>query len=93
MGKNKIMEVRPEFEGMPEFEKMMVRKLVAQIEKYERYFESIDGIDNQAVHAYTNLLKTVIGLARKETKEKKFTARQLKEEAERILEAEYGIKR
>ncbi|MDA8326200.1 MAG: hypothetical protein M0033_08265 [Nitrospiraceae bacterium] len=77
----------------PSFEEMMVQKLVAQIEKYERYFESIDGIDNQAVHAYTNLLKTVIGLARKETKEKKFTARQLKEEAESILEAEYGIKR
>lgn len=72
----------------------MVKKLVTQIEKYERYFENIDGIDNPAVNAYSNLLKTVIGLARKQQiKENKSTAREIKEEAERILEAEYGIKR
>ena len=76
------------------FEERMMLKIVAQIEKYERYFETRTKIDNPAVHAYTNLLKTVIELSRKlNLKKKKTTPEQLKAEAEKILEAEYGIKR
>ncbi|MDA8087813.1 MAG: hypothetical protein M0Z75_14070 [Nitrospiraceae bacterium] len=76
------------------FEERMMLKLVAQIEKYEKYFDAKTELDNQAVHAYTNLLKTVIELSRKlKLKEKKSTPEQLKAEAEKILEAEYGIKR
>ena len=80
-------------ETVSSFEEMMVQKLLAQIKKYERYFDSIDKIDNQAVHAYTNLLKTIIGLSRKQETGRKISAEAIREEAEKILEAEYGIRR
>ncbi len=76
------------------FEERMMLKLVAQIENYEKYFGTQKDLDHQAVHAYSNLLKTVIELFRKlNLKEKKSTPGELKAEAEKILEAEYGIKR
>ncbi len=76
------------------FEERMMLKLVAQIENYEKYFAAKTEMDNQAVHAYTNLLKTVIELSRKlKLRDKKSTNEELKAEAEKILEAEYGIKR
>ncbi len=79
----------------PISEEALVQKLVTQIEKYERYLERLgDGkADNQAVYAYTNLLKTIIGLSRKREADRKISAAAIKEEAEKILEAEYGIKR
>jgi len=76
------------------FEEKMMLKLLAQIEKYERYFDSKSGIDNQAVYAYTNLLKTVIELSRKmKPKKQKKDLAEMQREAREILEAEYGIKR
>ncbi len=78
------------------FEQRMVQKLVAQIEKYERYFESREDMgrpmDHPAANAYANLLKTVIALTRKQENGIS-TDGQMREEMERVLEAEYGIKR
>ena len=73
------------------FEQKMLRKLIKQIEKYERYFETTD-IDNQAMYAYTNLLKTVVELSRK-VKAKETDPEEFKKKAEEILESEFGIKR
>ncbi len=76
------------------FEERMMLKLVAQIENYEKYFRTKTDLDHQAVHAYSNLLKTVVELSRKlKLKGKKGTPEELKAEAEKILESEYGIKR
>ena len=76
------------------FEQAMMKKLVAQIEKYEVYLEGAPGIDNQATYAYTNLLKTVVELSRKVKPAKtEKDAAKLKKEANAILESEYGISR
>lgn len=74
------------------FDQQMISKLVAQIDKYERYFESIESIDNRAVYAYTNLLKTIVELGRK-AKPRGKDPEGLRKKADEILEAEYGIKR
>ncbi len=75
-------------------EQRMVQKLVVQIDKYEAYLEGLapGTMDNQAVYAYTNLLKTIIGLSRK-GEMRQVSPADIQEEAEKILEAEYGIKR
>lgn len=79
----------------PVSEEEIVQKLVTQIDKYECYLAGLDDgkADNQAVFAYTNLLKTIIGFSRKQETGGKISAAAIKEEAEKILEAEYGIKR
>lgn len=76
------------------FEERMMNDLMKQKDKYEAYFETISGIDNQAQYAYTNIVKTIIELSRKlkpgkETKDPD----EMKKLAEEILESEYGIKR
>jgi len=47
------------------FEQKMLKKLVAQLEKYEKYFDENPELDNQATYAYTNLLKVLIEISRK----------------------------
>ncbi|GER92678.1 hypothetical protein A45J_0396 [hot springs metagenome] len=77
------------------FEEKMMSDLMKQKEKYEKYFDGIAGIDNQAQYAYTNIVKTIIELSRKikpHQKETKDPA-EMKRLAEEILESEYGIKR
>lgn len=91
---NSFYERRMAEDSRFSFEERMMLKLVGQIDKYEKYLDTKNEMDNQAVHAYTNLLKTVIELSRKlKLKDKKSTPEELKHEAEKILEAEYGIKR
>ncbi len=78
------------------FEQTMMQKLATQIERYEQYLEGLTAgrMDNQAVYAYTNLLKTVVELGRKIRPAKtEKDAEALKEQANEILESEYGIKR
>ncbi len=75
------------------FEQTMMSKLVRQIQRYEEYLEGTAAIDNQAVYAYTNLLKTVVELSRKVKVKEDKNPEALKQAAEEILESEYGIKR
>lgn len=75
------------------FEEKIMLKLIAQIEKYEAYFENNATIDNQAVYAYTNLLKTIIELSRKRPQKEAKDPAEMRRLAEEILESEYGIKR
>lgn len=51
-------------EDLP-LEQKILHALIAQKEKYERYLDSITGVDNQAQFAYTNILKTIIDVKRK----------------------------
>lgn len=77
------------------FEERMMNDLLKQKEKYERYFDTISGIDNQAQYAYTNIVKTIIELSRKIKPSEKETKDpdEMKRLANEILESEYGIKR
>jgi hypothetical protein len=82
-----------DFQGS--FEERMMIKLALQIEKYERYFECLEAgrMDNQAMYAYTNLLKTVVELSRKVKVKTKKDPEELRRAADEILKSEYGIER
>lgn len=47
------------------FEEKMLNDLIVQKEKYEKYFETLAGIDNQAQYAYTNIIKTIMEVRKK----------------------------
>lgn len=71
-------------------------KLIADLLKvkrqYEKYFRTIEKPDNQAITAYTNVIKTAADLIKKfrETGED-FDPEKMKRIAEEILESDYGI--
>lgn len=76
------------------FEERMMNDLLKQKEKYEAYFETLPGIDNQAQFAYANIIKTIIELSRKLNPQKEVKdPDEMKRLADEILESEYGIKR
>ena len=47
------------------FEEKMLNDLVRQKDKYEKYFDANDGLDNQATYAYTGIIKTIIDVKKK----------------------------
>lgn len=47
------------------FEEKMLNDLIVQKNKYEKYFETISGIDNQSQYAYTNIIKTIMEARKK----------------------------
>jgi hypothetical protein len=68
-------------------------------QEYEAYFEQRvptedKGMDNQALNAYTSLVKTLVELARKVGgPEEDLDPREMRRVAEEIFEREYGIER
>lgn len=73
-------------------EERMIRDLLRQKRRYERYFKTLQGVDNQAQTAYTNIIKVVVGLSKK-TREEAVDPEEMRRIAEEIMETEYGIKR
>jgi|Deesub1362A_J573_1020465.scaffolds.fasta_scaffold00740_25 hypothetical protein len=73
-------------------EERMIKDLLKRKREYEKYFKSIDTIDNQAQSAYTSIIKTIVELSRKTVRETK-SSEEMKKLAEEILESEYGIRR
>jgi len=59
------MERQKSTDNQISFEERMMSDLLKQKEKYEKYFESITGIDNQAQFAYSSLLKTIMDIKSK----------------------------
>jgi ABC-type hemin transport system ATPase subunit len=73
-------------------EERMIRDLLRQKRRYEMYFKTLKGVNNQAQTAYTNIVKTVVELSRKAHREA-VDPEEMKRIADEILESEYGIKR
>lgn len=73
----------------------LVKDLLKQKKRYERYFRGLDNIDNSALSAYTGLVKTAAELWRKMKQEEKGAgdSEELRQIARQILESEYGINR
>lgn len=59
------MERQKARENQISFEDKMLNDLVRQKEKYEKYFEATDLLDNQATYAYTGIIKTIIDVKKK----------------------------
>lgn len=74
------------------FQQKMIRALERRKRAYEKYFKGLDGVDNQAQTAYTNIIKTLAELDRKSSQEAPDPA-EMQRKAREILESEYGITR
>lgn len=74
----------------------LVKDLIKRKKEYERYFDGIKAadkeLDHKAEHAYANLVKTIIELAR-EVNDTADSQEDMEEVAKKILETEYGIRR
>jgi hypothetical protein len=81
----------PESTGLNRTERSMKMKLLRMIDRYDRYMDSNDGIDNQTVYAYTNLIKAVVGLEKQAPEPPDLE--EMRERGLEILEKDYGIKR
>jgi hypothetical protein len=88
-------------------EEQAIKALLKRKREYEKYFKSREGkaaedngfpakndigMDNQAQNAYTNIIKTLVDLAKKVSIQTNDTD-EMKRLAEEILENDYGIKR
>ncbi len=72
----------------------LIKDLLNQKKRYEKYFESKpEKIENQAMSAYTGMVKTAVELLRKMKAESKgrLTPDELKEITRDILETDYGV--
>lgn len=83
-------------------EHALLEKLLIQKQKYEEYFESLEirKVDNQAMYAYTGILKTILEIKQKADKSasqaikniEKKAGKSIPEETLRIIKEEiYGI--
>jgi len=81
--------------GNPELEERMVKALIKQKTKYEKYLKTRKpkGLDHKAEHAYTHIIKTIIEISRKSAIAEETDPEEFKKKAEEILESEFGIKR
>lgn len=71
-------------------------KLIADLLKmkrqYEKYFRTLKQPDNQAVTAYTNVIKTAADLIKKfKENSEEFDSEKMQRLTEEILENDYGI--
>jgi hypothetical protein len=73
-------------------EERMIRDLLKQKRRYEKYFKTqTKEVDNAALTAYTNIIKTIVDISKKTGKEKK-SPEEMKRLAAEILESDFGIK-
>ncbi len=81
--------------GNPELEERMMKALIKQKTKYEKYLKTrkSKGLDHKAEHAYTHIIKTIIEISRKSVATEDMDPEEFKLRAKEILENEYGIKR
>jgi hypothetical protein len=73
------------------FDEKMLKKILRQIERYERHLDTDSKVDNQAAYAYINMIRTAMELSSKIRPEKKVVPEEHERTLEEVLETEYGI--
>lgn len=87
-------EERQGFENeLLDFDQRMLKKILRQIERYERHLDTDSRVDNQAAYAYTNMIRTAMDLANKIKPERNADPEAHERTLEEVLENEYGIRR
>jgi hypothetical protein len=74
-----------------DFDEKMLKKILRQIERYERHLDTNAPVDNQAAYAYTNMIRTAMELSGKIRHEKEVRTEAHERTLEEVLEHEYGI--
>jgi hypothetical protein len=74
-----------------DFDQKMLKKILRQIERYERHLDTDSRVDNQAAYAYTNMIRTAMELAGKIKPERKRSPEEIRRAAEEVLRNDYGI--